>query len=46
MVENLNHWGFVLASYAVAVLGTAALIGASWLAMDRAEARKDKARKP
>lgn len=44
MAENLNHWVFVIASYAITVIGTAALTGASLLAMHRAEARRDKAR--
>lgn len=44
MFENLNHLSFVIASYAIAVVGTAALVGASLLAMRRAEARKDRAR--
>jgi hypothetical protein len=44
MVENLNHWGFVLASYALTVVGTAALVGSSLLAMRKAETRRGKVR--
>lgn len=44
MFENLNHWGFVLTSYGITVIGTAALIASSLLAMNRAEARKDRTR--
>jgi nitrate reductase gamma subunit len=46
MVENLNHWAFVIASYALTVIGTATLVGSSLLAMRRAEARKDRTREP
>jgi hypothetical protein len=34
----VSHWAFVAAAYAVAVLGTAALLAASLVAMRRAEA--------
>jgi nitrate reductase gamma subunit len=44
MGENLNHWTFVIASYAITMIGTAVLIGSSLLAMRRAEARKDRSR--
>jgi heme exporter protein D len=44
MVENLDHWGFVIASYAITVIGTAVLVASSMLAMHRAEARKDRSR--
>ena len=44
MYEGLNHWGFVIASYAIGLAGTALLIGHSLLAMRRAEARRDRAR--
>lgn len=44
MSEGLNHWTFVIASYAIGVGGTAALVGWSWLAMRRAEARRDRSR--
>ena len=44
MVENLNHWSVVIASYGIGVIGTAVLVLSSLLAMRNAEARKDKAR--
>ncbi len=44
MREILNQWDFVVASYAVGVIGTAAMIAWSWLAMRRAEARRDRSR--
>lgn len=44
MREALDPGPFVVAAYAIGVLGTLALIGWSWLAMRRAEARRDKAR--
>jgi len=40
----MSHWGFVAAAYAVAVLGTLALLGASWAAMRGAEARAERPR--
>ena len=44
MREGLDHWDFVAAAYAVGLIGTALLIGWSWLGMKRAEARRDKAK--
>lgn len=44
MYEGLNHWGFVYASYALGVGGTAVLVLTSLMAMRRAEARRDAAR--
>lgn len=44
MYERLDHWIFVLASYAIALGGTGLLVALSWLGMRRAEARRDKAR--
>jgi hypothetical protein len=44
MREGLDHWGFVIAAYALAIGGTALLVLTSWLAMRRAEARRDRAR--
>ena len=44
--EGLDPWPFVLAAYAVGIGGTAALVLHSWLAMRRAEARRDKSREP
>ena len=44
MYEGLNHWGFVIASYAIGLGGTLLLVGQSLRAMRQAEARRDKAR--
>ncbi|HEY0413542.1 MAG TPA: hypothetical protein VGD66_10400 [Allosphingosinicella sp.] len=33
----MSHWPFIAAAYGVAVLGTLALVAASWSAMRRAE---------
>ncbi|QNM83261.1 heme exporter protein CcmD [Sphingomonas sabuli] len=35
----MNHWSFVIAAYAVALVGTAVLLIASWRAMRAAEAK-------
>jgi nitrate reductase gamma subunit len=45
MRETLDQWTFVLAAYAVTIAATLALVGWSWLAMRRAEARREKARR-
>jgi hypothetical protein len=44
MHEGLNHWTFVFASYAIGAATTVALVAWSWLAMRRAEARRDRSR--
>lgn len=44
MSEGLNHWTFVIASYAIGVGGTVLLVSWSWLEMRRAEARRDRSR--
>jgi len=44
MREVLDPWSFVFAAYAIGVGGTVLLIAWSWLAMRRAETRRDKAR--
>lgn len=44
MREALDQWDFVIAAYAIGVLGTLGLVGWSYLAMRRAEARRDKVR--
>lgn len=44
MSEGLNHWNFVIAAYAIGLGGTALLVATSWIAMCRAEARRDQAR--
>jgi hypothetical protein len=45
MREGLDHWDFVLAAYAVGVIGTLALVLWSWLAMRAAERRRDDSRR-
>ena len=45
MREALDQWNFVLAAYAVGVAGTLAMIAWSWLAMKRAEGRREEARR-
>lgn len=42
--EALNQWHFVIAAYAVGLGGAVALVGQSWLAMRRAERRRDEVR--
>lgn len=44
MREVVDEWAFVVASYALGVGGTLAMIGWSWLAMRRAEKRRDRSR--
>jgi hypothetical protein len=45
MREGLDQWAFVLAAHAVAIAATLLLVGWSWLAMTRAEKRRDETRK-
>ena len=42
--EALDQWQFVLAAYALGVGATLALVGWSWLAMRRAERRRERTR--
>ena len=44
MREALDQWLFVAVAYAIGIVGTLLLVGWSWLAMRRAEARRDKVR--
>lgn len=44
MREGLDHWPFIAASFALGISGTLALVVQSWLAMRRAEVRRDKSR--
>jgi hypothetical protein len=44
MREALDQWDFVIATYAVGIVGTLALVAWSWLSMKRAEKRRDEAR--
>lgn len=41
MREALAPWPFVIAAYAIAVVGTLVLLGWSWAEMRRAERRRD-----
>ena len=41
----MNHWAFVIAAYAVTMLGVAGLIGWAYASMRRAEAAADRVRK-
>ena len=45
MREALDQWNFVIAAYAVGIAGTLAMVAWSWLAMKRAEARREEARR-
>ena len=45
MREGLDQWTFVYAAYAVTILGTLAVLGWSWIAMRRAEKRREDSRK-
>ena len=44
MREALDQWDFVIAAYAIGIVGTLVLVGWSWLSMRAAEARRDKSR--
>lgn len=44
MREGLDHWPFIAASFALGIGGTLMLVAQSWLAMRRAEARRDRSR--
>lgn len=44
MREALDQWTFVAAAYALGIGVTLILVGWSWIAMRRAERRRDKAR--
>lgn len=41
MREALDPWPFVIAAYAIGIAGTLVLVGWSWLAMRRAERRRE-----
>jgi hypothetical protein len=45
MREALDQWNYVIAAYAVTVLGTLALVAWSWLAMRAAERRREETRR-
>nr|WP_166175689.1 hypothetical protein [Altererythrobacter segetis] len=44
MREALDPWPFVIAAYAVGIGATLALVAWSWLAMRRAEKRREETR--
>ena len=37
----MNHWPFILAAYAIAIVGTVGVTASSFLAMRRAERQAD-----
>ena len=45
MREALNQWDFVIAAYAVGLVAMAAMLVWSWLAMRRAERRRDEGKR-
>ena len=45
MREGLDQWTFVYAAYAVTILGTLAMLAWSWIAMRRAEKRREDSRR-
>lgn len=45
MRESLDQWPFVIGAFAVAIIATLALVMWSWIAMRRAEARRERARR-
>ena len=44
MREVLNEWDFVIAAYAIGIVGTLVMVAWSWIAMRRAEARRERSR--
>ena len=44
MAETLDQWNFVYAAYAIGIAGTVIMVVWSWLAMRRAEARRERSR--
>ncbi|HEY0960019.1 MAG TPA: hypothetical protein VGE05_12220 [Novosphingobium sp.] len=44
MRESFDQWSFVVAAYAIGVIGTLLMIGWSWFAMRWAERRRDRSR--
>lgn len=45
MHEGLDQWSFVIAAYALGIAGTLLLTGWSWIAMRRAERRRDEVKR-
>jgi len=44
MREALDQWNFVIAAYAIGIIGTLIMVAWSWLSMRAAEARRDRSR--
>jgi hypothetical protein len=44
MREALDQWDFVIAAYALGIGGMLATVAWSWLAMTRAEAKRERSR--
>lgn len=45
MREALDQWNFVIAAYAIGVLGTLGMVAWSWIGMRQAEARRERVKK-
>ena len=45
MREALDQWNYVIAAYAVTVIGTLVLVAWTWLAMRAAERRREQGRR-
>nr|WP_298930031.1 heme exporter protein CcmD [uncultured Erythrobacter sp.] len=45
MREALDHWDFVIAAYAIGLGALALLIAWSWMAMRKAEKRRDEVKR-
>ena len=44
MREALDEWAFVIAAYVIGIAGTLLMTGWSWIAMRRAEKRRERSR--
>ena len=45
MRESIDQWPYVIAAYVLAAIGTLLLVGWSWIAMKRAEKRRENSRR-